>query len=53
MRVDGDFIIQQISVMKHYHRRRFDIRTKQDDGNPWTNQVLNILVASKVSDLSL
>jgi len=26
-------------VMKHYLRRRFDIRTKQDDGNPWTNQV--------------
>jgi len=26
-------------VMKHYFRRRFDIRTKQDDGNPWTNQV--------------
>ena len=45
MRVDGDFIIiEQISVMKHYLRRRFDIRTKQDDGNPWTNQVLEMLV---------
>merc|ERR1712210_25013 len=26
-------------VVKHYLRRRVDIRTKQDDGNPWTNQV--------------
>jgi len=28
-------------VLKHYLRRRFDIKTKQDDGNPWTDQVSN------------
>lgn len=25
--------------MKHYLRRRYDIRTNQNDGNPWTSQV--------------
>lgn len=47
-KVFGDFAEQSISVVKHYLRRRVDIRTKQDDGNPWTNQVLTTVVIKNI-----